>query len=130
MPFSENRILVVVPFAFHRESGSSLSTFYRVSALADLCSRIDVITTPHGRSVDIVNVSIRRFPSIKLFRNYEPGQYFKKLMYEPFLFFGTLYWLIIRRFDVVIVHRCTSYWAFLSHNLYKAKFIATVLVYI
>ncbi|MBP7507411.1 MAG: glycosyltransferase family 4 protein [Prolixibacteraceae bacterium] len=126
MPFSENRILVVVPFAFHRESGSSLSTFYRVSALADLCSRIDVITTPHGRSVDIVNVSIRRFPSIKLFRNYEPGQYFKKLMYEPFLFFGTLYWLIIRRFDVVIVHGSSIYWAFLIHKLFKARFIATV----
>ena len=128
MPFSENRILVVVPFAFHRESGSSLSTFYRVSALADLCSRIDVITTPHGRSVDIVNVSIRRFPSIKLFRNYEPGQYFKKLMYEPFLFFGTLYWLIIRRFDVVIVHGSSIYWAFLIHKLFKARLLQQFMV--
>ena len=33
---------------------------------------------------------------------------------------------IIRRFDVVIVHGSSIYWAFLIHKLFKARFIATV----
>ena len=45
-------ILVVVPFAFHRESGSSLSTYYRVLALAQVVDSVTVITTPHGKDIN------------------------------------------------------------------------------
>ncbi len=122
----KKKALVVIPFAFHRESGSSLSTYYRVLALSELLERVDIITTPHGSDISLPNVTIIRLPKIKFFKSYQPGEYKKRLIYEFFLFIGTFKLLLRNNYNLVIVHGSSIYWAFWLQKLFKVTFIATV----
>lgn len=122
----KKKALIVVPFAFHRESGSSLSTYYRVLALSELLESIDVLTTPHGSDVSLHNVSINRVPKIRLFRTYQPGEYMKRLVYEFFLLIGTIKLLNRKAYNLVIIHGSSIYWAFWLQKFFKVPFVATV----
>jgi len=121
-----SKILVVIPFAFHRESGSSLSSYYRVLALAEITGRVDVITTPHGKNIFQKNISITRTPGCNLFKTYQPGEYGKRLIYEFFLFFKLIESLSKNKYDAVIIHGSSIYWAFWLQGFYKIPFIAMV----
>jgi glycosyltransferase involved in cell wall biosynthesis len=120
------RILVVVPFAFHRESGSSLSSYYRVMALTEIIDYVDVVTTPHGKDIELDNLSIIRSPSRKLFQTYQPGAYKKRLVYEFFLLIKTIVLLFRNDYRAVIIHGSSIYWAFWLQIFYKTPFVAMV----
>jgi len=122
----KKKALVVIPFAFHRESGSSLSTYYRVLALSELLESVDVITTPHGSDISLHNVTITRLPNKKFFNSYQPGEYRKRLVYEFFLLIGTLKRLLRENYTLVIIHGSSIYWAFWMQKLFKVPFIVTV----
>lgn len=120
------RILVVIPFAFHRESGSSLSSYYRVLALSEIVSKVDVITTPHGKDLYKDNVKIARTPSHRLFKTYQPGAYIKRLVYEVFLLLKSIEFLFKNNYDLVFIHGSSIYWAFVLQAFYNVPFIAMV----
>ena len=75
-------ILVLVPFSFYQQSGSSLSTYYRIMALLDLGYDIDIITYPHGNNLPDEKLNILRSPGRKLFSSFQPGEYKKKIVYD------------------------------------------------
>lgn len=126
MSTNKAHILIIVPFAFHRESGSSLSTFYRILSVAELCQQVDVLTTCHGKDIYYDNISLIRTPKKPVFKTLEPGQYKKKLIYEVFLFFKAISLLSRKKYDVVIVHGSSIYWACILQLFFKAPFVATV----
>jgi glycosyltransferase involved in cell wall biosynthesis len=120
------QVLVVVPFAFHRETGSSLSTYYRILVLSEVVDSVTVITTPHGKDINGNKIKIIRTPSRKFFQTYEPGEYFKRSIYEIFLFFKTIKLLISIDYQAVFIHGTSIYWGFLLNYFFKLPVVATV----
>ena len=120
------RVLIVVPFAFHRESGSSLSTYYRVRAIADNNINTTVLTVPHGIDFKHENIRIIRTPKKSFFETYQPGEYRKKIVYEFFLFTRTIALLSQEKYDIVILHEPNNIWGVLLKLFRNLKLIATV----
>jgi glycosyltransferase involved in cell wall biosynthesis len=126
MELAERSVLIVVPFAFHRESGSSLSTYYRVLAISELVGSVDIVTTPHGKDIQSTKIRIFRTPGKQFFSSYQPGEYKKRLIYEFFLFLKTIMMMIRGNYSIVIIHGSSIYWAFWLQIFFRAPFIATV----
>lgn len=123
---TKKSILIVVPFAFHRESGSSLSTYYRVLAISELVDHIDIITTPHGRNLTSEKITIHRIPKKAIFKTYQPGEFKKRLVYELFLLIKTVQLLFSRKYSFVIIHGSSIYWAFILQKCFSTPFVATI----
>ncbi len=119
-------VLIIIPFAFHRESGSSLSTYYRVLAISELVGSVDIITTPHGKDIAEDKIKIYRTPGKQYFTTYQPGEYRKRLIYEFFLLIKTTFKLIQNEYSIVFIHGSSIYWAFWLQIFFKVPFIATV----
>jgi glycosyltransferase involved in cell wall biosynthesis len=117
-------ILVLVPFSFYQQSGSSLSTYYRIMALLDLGYDIDIITYPHGNNLPDEKLNILRSPGRKLFSSFQPGEYKKKIVYDFFILTKCVRQLIKKKYDVVIVHGTMTYWIALIKAFFKPHFIA------
>jgi glycosyltransferase involved in cell wall biosynthesis len=120
------KILVVLPFAFYRSAGSPLNSFYRVQALLNLDHEIDIATYPHGKDIEAANLRIIRFPKKRLFRSIQPGQLFKKLVYDFLLLVKFFYLSIRHKYDVIIAHGTISLLTIFLKPFIKAKFVATI----
>ncbi len=118
------KILVLLPFAFYRSSGSSLSSYYRIRALLELGHKVDIITYPHGEELDIKNLKIFRFPKQKIFKTLQPGEYKKKIVYDLFLFLKFIKLTFRNNYDVIIAHSSMIYWTILLKPFLKSIFVA------
>jgi glycosyltransferase involved in cell wall biosynthesis len=120
------KILVVLPFAFFRSSGSPLNSFYRVQALLKLGHTIDIATYPHGENICCEKLRIYRFPKRKLFRSIQPGDLLKKIVYDFLLFFNFFYRVIRNRYDVIIAHGTITLFTIVLKPFIKARFVSTI----
>jgi len=120
------KILVVLPFAFYRSSGSPLNSFYRIKALLKMGHTLDIATYPHGENISDKNLTIYRFPKKKLFRFIQPGELLKKIVYDFFLFFNFFYLVTKNKYDVVIAHGTVSLFTIMVKPFIKASFVSTI----
>ncbi len=120
------KILVLLPFSFFRTSGSPLNSYYRIRALLELENQIDIATYPHGQNIELDNLKIYRLPKRRLFKTLQPGELFKKFIYEFFLFFNCLRLIIINKYDLVIAHGTIALICIIFKPFIKAKFVATI----
>ena len=84
------KILVILPFSFYRSSGSPLNSFYRIKCILELGHTIDIAAYPHGKDIESEYLRIYRIPKKKLFKTIQPGELFKKFIYEICLFINFL----------------------------------------
>ena len=120
------KILILLPFAFYRNSGSSFSSYYRVKALYEINEKLDLICYPHGENINWTNLNICRFPKRLKFNDYEPGEWRKKIYYDFIIMIKSLSILFKKKYDLVFVHSTLIYiFAFVTFFV-RSKFVATL----
>ncbi len=121
-----SKILVLLPYAFFRSSGSSQSSYYRVLALLELGYKLDIVTYPHGDDISQKNLRIIRCPSFRIFRDYLPGQYWKKICYDFFCTICLLSRSVINKYDFIIPSSSMVYITGLLSSLFRSRLIANM----
>ncbi len=119
-------ILVLLPFAFYRPSGSSFNSYFRVRALLEIGNNVEVITYPHGEDLTLPCLKIKRSPEKNIFKEHQAGEYKKKIIYDIFIFFTLFKRLLTNKYDMVIAHSSCIYFAIFFKIFFKSKFIANV----
>lgn len=118
------KILIGVPFAFYQPSGSSHNTFFRIKAIVALGHQVDILTYPFGKDVNDPNVRMFRYPSRKIFRTFQPGEYKKKILFDSILLPMLIARTIRQRYDLIILHGSVSWAPFLIRPFTRAKLVA------
>jgi glycosyltransferase involved in cell wall biosynthesis len=115
--------LSLYPFLFINHLGSSLSAYYRILAINECDLNINILTYPNGQ--DLKNFKIFRSYSIIRFKEYKPGEYWKKLVYDLQLLLKSF--RIINKYDIVITHASANFFIYFYRLFYRRiYFIATV----
>lgn len=120
------KILVLIPFAFYQPSGSSHNAYQQLKIIASLSENCDVITYPHGKDFDGNNINIIRAKKLRVFKNYQPGEWKKKIFYDFTMFLLYLWKISFNKYDIVIAHASSAYWSIWFKYFLKAKFIANI----
>ena len=120
------KILILLPFSFYRPAGSPLNSYFRVKAILELGNLVDIGTYPHGEDPKLPGLKIYRLPRKRLFKSLQPGEFFKKFVYDTFLFFNFVRLLISKKYDLIIVHGTMAFQAILLKPLIRVPIIANI----
>ena len=123
---SSKKILVLLPFAFYRPSGSAFNSYFRVKALLEIGSKVDVITYPHGENLKMHSLKIIRIPKNKIFKEHQAGEYKKKIFYDLLIFVSIFKKLFNGNYDVVIAHGTCIFYTIIFKLFFRAKFISNL----
>lgn len=120
------KILILLPFSFYRPAGSPLNSYYRVKAIMELGNIVDIGTYPHGDDPKLPGLNIYRFPKKKIFKTIQPGEFVKKFVYDFFLFLNFIRLLIIKKYDLIIIHGTIIFPAILLKPAIRVPIIANI----
>ena len=97
-------IIMILPQAFLEFKGTSFSTLNRLKVLSKLGHKIDLLTYPVGKNVNIENVTIYRIPNFLFVRKVKIGPSWKKLAFDGALIIYAIKMLLIKKYDVIYSH--------------------------
>lgn len=119
-----NRILFLVSVPFYKSSGSPQAVFMKTKAFCELGFDIDIVCYPHGDDIAMDGLNIIRAPKKRMFRNYLPGQFRKKLIYDSLIFIRACSLLIKNDYHFVVAAGTMIYYGRILKFFYRRKFIA------
>jgi glycosyltransferase involved in cell wall biosynthesis len=82
----KNKVLMVAPQPFFDDRGTPIALRHVINALSEIGYKIDIVTYPLGRDLDIPNVRIYRTPNPLRFKSIPVGFSLKKVFLDLFLF--------------------------------------------
>jgi glycosyltransferase involved in cell wall biosynthesis len=119
-----NRVLAVAPEPFFATRGTPFSVYYRALVMAEQGVRVDLLTYPAGRDVDLPGVRVIRVPGPgPLRRNIPVGPSWKKACLDVLMALWTLGLLIRRRYGVVHAHEEAVFWCRWLKPLFRFRLV-------
>ena len=116
------RILMLAPEPFFEPRGTPFSAYHRIQALSELGYRIDLVTYPFGRDVDLPNFRIFRCARPLCVHDVRIGPSAAKVLLDATLAIAAIRLAATRRYDAVHSHEeagvlglCLASWLGVPH---------------
>jgi len=117
------KILMLLPYAFLKQSGSSLSTYYRIKALVDLGNQVDVLAFPFGQAVDIGKGKIIRCARVPFINKLESGSVIPKIPLSLSMLVKCIRILKNSKYDLLYTHGTSGLIGMFMKAFYKLPLI-------
>lgn len=102
------RILMIAPEPFLEPRGTPFSVYHRVKALVSLGYKVDLVTYPIGKSVELPGLSIYRSPALPFINKVRIGPSLVKLPLDLLLFLTVVGRLYSSRYHYLHTHEEAS----------------------
>ena len=117
------KALSIAPQPFFSPRGTPLSVYYRSLILSELGVEVDLVTYGQGSDVDIPGLRIRRIPNFKFLGAVKTGPSMLKLFLDVFVFFTTLWLLIVEDYDFVLAHEESVFFCTFLKPFFRFKLV-------
>ncbi len=101
---SSLRILMLAPEPFFQPRGTPISVYFRNLSLTRQGHRVDLVTYPLGRDVELPGLTIRRLPNFLFLRSIKIGPSWPKVPMDAAMFARAAAALARRRYDAIFTH--------------------------
>jgi glycosyltransferase involved in cell wall biosynthesis len=98
------RVLMLAPEPFFEPRGTPFSEYHRIKALTELGHRIDLVTYPIGRDVELPNLDIFRSPKPPFVRRVPVGPSPTKVALDALMLLTIARRVLTTRYDVIHSH--------------------------
>jgi glycosyltransferase involved in cell wall biosynthesis len=98
------KILMLAPEPFFEPRGTPFSEYHRIKALGELGHRVDLVTYPIGRDVDLPNLRIFRSLRPPFVRKVPIGPSMTKVALDGLMLFTILRRVLATRYDAIHSH--------------------------
>lgn len=98
------RILMIAPQPFFESRGAPFCVYQHIKALITLGYKVDLVTYPMGKKVDLPGLQIYRAPSLPFIRGVKPGPSLAKFPLDLLVFIAALQRLCLRRYKYIHTH--------------------------
>lgn len=117
------RVLMIAPQPFLEPRGTPISVYQRLSGLAALGHRVDLLTYHLGEDVQIPNVTIHRIPNVPCIQRVRVGPSWQKLVLDILLICVAVKLLVSNRYDVIHTHEEAAFFALFLAGLFGTQHI-------
>ena len=98
------RILMIAPQPFFASRGAPLCVYQHIKALVTLGYKVDLVTYPFGKDVDLPGLKIYRIPNIPFIRGVKPGFSLAKFPLDLLVLLTALRRLCLGRYHYLHTH--------------------------
>jgi glycosyltransferase involved in cell wall biosynthesis len=98
------RILMIAPQPFFASRGAPLCVYQHIKALVTLGYKVDLVTYPFGKDVDLPGLKIYRVPSIPFIQSVKPGFSLAKFPLDLLILLTALQRLYLGRYRYLHTH--------------------------
>lgn len=116
-------VLMLAPEPFFQPRGTPISVYFRLRALSDLGHRVDLVTYPLGRDVELPGLRIRRVPNVLGLRRIKIGPSWPKIPLDGLMAARAGAALAGRRYDVVFSHEEAAFFGIALAGLFGVPHI-------
>lgn len=117
------KALSIAPQPFFSPRGTPLSVYYRSLILSELGVQVDLVTYGQGNDVSIPGLRIRRIPNFRFLGAIKTGPSMLKLFLDVFVFFTTLWLLIVEDYDFVLAHEESVFFCAFLKPFFRFKLV-------
>lgn len=117
------RALVVAPQPFFTPRGTPFSVYYRTLVMAQLGTKIDLLTYGEGQDIDVGGVRIIRIPHVSALGNVKTGPSWKKLFLDGIMILWTIGLLIRNRYQFVHAHEEAVFFCRFLKPVFRFKLV-------
>lgn len=115
------RILMIAPQCFFLPRGTPLSVLGRLRAISREGHRVDLVTYPIGRDVQLPGLTIHRVRRLPGLRSIEIGPSWTKLVLDAFVLLKVVALLRHHRYDVVHSHEEAAFFGAPLARLFRTR---------
>lgn len=115
------KLLMIACVPFFSERGTPISIRTRLETLSRLGHRVDLITYPVGKDLAIPGVRIFRTPALPFIRTVPVGPSLSKLLLDILVFFRSLGFLMVGKYDIVHTHEESCYFGALFSKIFRIR---------
>ena len=98
------RILMIAPQPFFEPRGAPLCVYHHIKALVLLGYKVDLVTYPFGKDVDLPGLKIYRAPGIPFIKSVKPGFSLVKFPLDMLVLLTVLWRLCVGRYRYLHTH--------------------------
>ena len=115
------KILMIACVPFFSPRGTPISIKSRLQTLSHLGHKVDLITYHTGEDIEIPGIKVLRIINIPFIKEVPVGPSFIKMFLDVFVFFKTLRYLLMRKYDLIHTHEEGSYFGALLSKVFKIR---------
>ena len=116
-------VLMVAPQPFFEPRGTPISVHERLRALSSLGHKVDLVTYPIGKDVNMPGIQIYRTPRIPLIKSVKIGPSWSKLFLDILLFIKSFFLLTRKKYDVIHSHEEAAFFCLILAWIFRVQHV-------